>query len=297
MKEHKYLEIYPSEVAARKIDRHLDKMLKDKPRVYRKTLVRYEQLAQLLLKCVNKIVRMLQSEMLLSSEDTEFQELASTFDTEQIEELRDSVDALGNLVEKKPSPESKKLAGDTLKVYKNTFRQMAQQDFRYVEVNECAQLMDYWMYHRFSGDNPNFKFQIKQLPTWATYIVIAYGKAHSLGKSAQFVYDFKSWCNSLDDDASNCWALPSNVFDMIRTVDPNNFTVDAMVIYDVLMNEGLYPLVDQKIPMDSSYIAKLIKEYHPDQAKLVRTRITRQHELIESLCLRPTSDVAEVEGA
>ena len=297
LKKHEYLEIYPSEVAARKISRHLDRMITDKPRVYRKTLLRYKKLAQLLLECVSKIVKMLQSEMLLSSEDTEFQELASTFDTEQIDELRDSVDALGNLVDKKPSPESKKLSGDTLKLYKTTFHQAAQQDFGYAEVNECAQLMDYWMSHRFAGDNPNFKFQIKQLPIWATFIVIAYGKYHSLGTSVQFVHEFRTWCDSLDGDLSNCWALPYNVFNMTKTIDPSNFTVDAMVIYDILMNDSLYQLVDQKIPMDSSYIANLVKEYHPDQARTVRTRITKQHELIESLCFQSTNDIAEVEEA
>ena len=294
-KQADYLEIYPSEVAARKISKHLDKMVETKPRVYRKTLLRYKKLAYLLLECVTKIVRMLQSEMLLSSGDDEFQELISNFDTEQIDELRDSVDNLGNLVEKKPSNESKKAASDTLKQYGTVFHQAALYDFGYTEVNECAQLLDIWILRRFTEANSNFKYQIKQMPIWATFIVIAYGKYHSVGESAKFVRDFKKWCNSLDDDTSNCWALPYNVFNMTKVLDPNNFTLDAMVIYDILINGCLYQLIDgkNKVTMDSSYISKLLKEYRPEYSRDVRTRFTRQGELIEQICLHSTREEVE----
>ena len=291
MQRTKYLEIYPSEVAARKISKHLDTMNKVKPRVYRKTLLRYKKLAFLLIECVTKIVNMLQSEMLLSSEDTEFQELVSDFDIEQIDELRDSVDALGNLVEKKSTPEYKKLSVDTLNQYRTVFSQAASHNFGYVEANECAKLLDYWITKRFSGFNTNFKYQIKQLPIWSTFIVIAYGKYHSVGKSVKFVTDFKAWCDGLDSDTSNCWALPYNVFNMTKVLNADNFTMDAMVIYDVLIDGCLYQLIDGaknvKIPMDAAYVAKLVKEYHPDKAHEVRTRFTKQKELIDSLNLCP----------
>ena len=293
MQRAKYLEIYPSEVAARKISKHLDKMAEVKPRVYHKTLLRYKKLAFTLLECVTKIVNMLQAEILLSSEDTEFQELVSDLDIEQIDELRDSVDSLGNLIERKSSPESRKLAGDTLKQYKTTFKEAADYDFGYIEVNQCADLLNYWITRRFSGFNPNFKYQIKQLPVWASFIVIAYGKYHSIGETTQFITDFKHWCDTLDDDNSNCWALPYNVFNMTKTVNPNNFTIDALVIYDLLVDGYLYKLSEQKIPMESSYVAKLTKEYKPDLAHTVRTRFTKQQELIETLSLHSTTDMEE----
>ena len=299
MKKHEYLEIYPSEVAARKISRHLDKMITDKPRVYRKTLLRYKKLAQLLLECVTKIVRMLQSEMLLSSEDTEFQELVSDFDLTQIDALRDSVDELGSFVDKKTPADNKKLAEDTLATYKTVFMQASNYDFGYVEVNECADVLNYWISHRFSGVNPNFKFLTKQLPSWASFIVIAYGKYHSLGCATQFSIEFKTWCDNLATDSTNCWVLPYNVFNMTKTVDPSNFTIDAVVIYDILMNGCFSQLIDgkNKIPMNPSYITDLVKEYRPDLKSAVRTRIARQQKLIEQIHLVPTTDDAEVNEA
>jgi hypothetical protein len=298
MQRQKYLEIYPSEVAARKINKHLDKMAECKPRVYQKTLLRYKNLAYLLLECVTKILRMLQSEVLLSSTNTEFQELASSFDMEQIDELRDSIANLGELVEKKPSPDNARIAGETIKQYKNVFSQGASCNFGYVEVNECAQLMQYWISHRFSGFNPNFKYQIKQLPIWASYVVIAYGKYHAIGETDTFVTEFKNWCDGLDDDISNCWALPYNVFNMTKIIDASNFTVDAMVIYDILVNGCFYQLTDNKvkIPMDPSFIVKLLKEHRPDLAYTVRTRIAKQSELVETLGFRPISDDVEEES-
>lgn len=283
-----YLEIYPSEVAAKKISMHLDKMAEVKPRVYRKTLIRYAELARLLLECVAKIVRMLQAEMLLSSKDTEFQELASDFDIEQIDELRDSVDNLGNLVDMQDSAKTKKLASETLSVYRSVFNQASKHDFGYAEANECADLLNYWIIKRFSGSNRNFRYQIKQLPIWATFIIIAYGKNHVLGNRIPFITEFKEWCDSLETDSNNCWALPYNIFNMTKVIDPDNFTVNAMVIYDILMNGCLYQLTTAKVPMDSSYIARLVKDYHPDRSRDVRTRVAKQKELIDEICLHPT---------
>lgn len=295
MQRQKYLEIYPSEVAARKISKHLDKMMEIKPRVYQKTLLRYKKLAYLLIECVSKIVRMLQSETLLSSSSSEFQELGSDFDIEQISELKASIDSLGDLVDKKPTTDSGKIAGETLRKYKEVFHQASASDFGYIEVNECAGLLDYWITRRFSGFNQNFKFQITQLPLWATFVVIAYGRYRSIGDTSKFVSDFKQWCDELDNDPSNCWVLPHNVFNMTRTINANNFTLDAMVIYDLLIKGCLYSLTesDVKYPLDPFMVAKLVKEYRPDLSHSVRTRFTRQAALIEQLNLHSTEDDVE----
>ena len=293
MQRKDYYEIYPSEVAARKISKHLDNLIEDKPRVYRKTLLRYKKLAYLLLECVTKIVRMLQSELLLSSSDSEFQELSTDFDLEQFDELRESVDNLGNLMDRTDSADARRLAADTLKTYKAVFNRATTIDFGYIEANECAGLLDYWMTRRFSGTNTNFKFQIKQLPIWATFIIIAYGKYRSIGHKVKFMTEFKTWCDSLEGDDTNCWALPYTVFNMTKTIDPNNYTIDAMVIYDILINGCLYQLMDIKIPMDSAYIANRIRDYYPEYTMEVRTRFNHQQKLIDQLHLCPSCDVEE----
>jgi hypothetical protein len=236
---------------------------------------------------------MLQSELLLSSNDSEFQELATDFDLEQFDELRESVDNLGNLMDRTDSADARRLAADTLKIYKTVFNRATTIDFGYIEANECAGLLDYWMTRRFSGTNTNFKFQIKQLPIWATFIIIAYGKYRSIGHKVKFMTEFKTWCDSLEGDDTNCWALPYAVFNMTKTIDPNNYTIDAMVIYDILINGCLYQLMDIKIPMDSAYIANRIRDYYPEYTMEVRTRFNHQQKLIDQLHLCPSCDVEE----
>lgn len=76
LKKKKYLEIYPMEVAAKKINNLLDAMLEHKPNMYAKTRERYRSLAKLLLVCVDKISRLLQEDMLDTKNETdEFEEL------------------------------------------------------------------------------------------------------------------------------------------------------------------------------------------------------------------------------
>lgn len=295
MKKHEYLEIYPSEVAARKISKHLDRMLADRPRVYRKTLLRYRKLAQLLLDCASKIIKMLQSELLLSSGDTEFQELVSDYDVEQIEELRSSVESLDNFV--KPTTTSiGKLGADAVRSYKDKFKQASEFDFGYVEVNECAEILNTWISKRFSGDNPNFRFQPKEIPNWAAFIVIAYGKNHASGNAKNFMNQFYAWCDSLEN-IDNTWALPTTVYRMTQHINPNDLTMDAVVIYDILMNECLYQLVGNKVklPMNSGYIVDLVKEYRPDLKSAVRTRISRQSQLLDELHFIPSNTLSEVD--
>ena len=294
MKKHEYLEIYPSEVAARKISKHLDRMLTDRPRVYRKTLLRYKKLAQLLLDCASKIIKMLQSEMLLSSGDTEFQELVSDYDVEQINELRNSVERLDNFV--KPVTPTGKLGSEVVRSYKERFKQASEFDFGYIEVNDCADLLNTWISKRFSGDNPNFRFQPKEIPNWAAFIVIAYGKHHAIGNARNFMDQFYAWCNSLEN-IENTWALPTPVYRMTQHLDPNDLTMDAVVIYDILMNDCLYQLVGNKVklPMNSGYIVDLVKQYRPDLKSEVRTRISRQQKLIDELHFIPSANLSEVD--
>ena len=44
---------------------------------------------------------------------------------------------------------------------------------------------------------------------------------------------------------------------------------------------------------NSSYISKLVKEYHPEHSRTVRTRFTKQAEIATELGFRVTSDTLE----
>lgn len=299
----KYLEIYPSEVAGKKIAEHLDKMLKNPPKVYRKTLKRYEKLAILLLDCVDKINRLLQQEALLSSGTSEFDEL-STDDSAEIEAKLQQIQAnsheTSEFLKKNidlPDTTSSKSNKQTIAQYAEVFREGSTLHFGYAEVDDCAKLMNEWYTARFVPKlkNPNFKYQITQLPVWSAYIVLAYGKHHAEGNLSAFKQRFNNWIQSVQTDMNNCWALPSEVYSLIKNISPQDCTLDAVAIYDILMEKCYYKLTESNvaIKMDPNLIAMLVKSNSKELSDPISMRFINPEVLItqaELFCYETTME-------
>lgn len=286
----KYLEIYPSEVAGKKISDHLDKMLKDPPKVYRKTLKRYEKLAILLLDCVDKINKLLQQEALLSSGPSEFDEL-STEDSNEIadklNEIQSKTRETSTFLQKHvelPDATRSNVNKLTISQYAQVFKEGSSTDFGFVEADDCAKLINEWFTYRFipKVKNKNFKYQLTQLPIWTTYIVLAYGKHHSAGDIEQFKSRFGSWITSIQTDMNNCWALPAEVYSLIKNITPADCTVDAVAIYDILMDKCYYKLTENNVAirLDPNLIAMLVKSNNPDLAETISMRFRHPEALI-----------------
>lgn len=286
----KYLEIYPSEVAGKKIAEHLDKMLQDPPKVYRKTLKRYEKLAILLLDCVDKINRLLQQEALLSSEASEFDELSSE-DSSEIEEKlkevqtnsRETAEFLQRNIEV-PDTSNTKTNKATISQYATVFAEGDKLDFGYAEADDCAKLINEWFLARFVPKvrNVNFKYQITQLPVWTAYIVLAYGKHHAEGNLEAFKKRFHKWIESVQSDMNNCWALPAEVYALIKKTNPKDCTVDAVAIYDILMDKCYYKLTENNVAvkLDPNLIAMLVKSNNKELSEPISMRFINPEVLI-----------------
>ena len=280
----KYLEIYPSEVAAQKISGHLDKMLEDPPKVYRKTLKRYQKLAILLLDCVDKINRLIQQEALLSSESSEFDELSYP-DSGQIERKLEEVQSkskeTSNFLSKDvklADASSSSVNRQTISKYAEVFNEGAEISFGVSEVDDCARLINSWFTSRFipKRKNTNFKYQIAQLPLWTAYIVVAYGKHRADGTLNEFKLVFDSWLNSIETDMNNCWALPVNVYSLLKNASNQDYTLDAVAIYDILMERCYYKLTESNVAirLDPNIIAIAVKQHNPELSNLVSMRFS-----------------------
>lgn len=296
LKKYKFQEIYPYEKAAAKILQHLDAMLGAKPKLYRKTLVRYKTLGMVLLECEFKILRLLEEETLISSCDSEFQELTNENANEwlaQLTDLQAKVNSYSKFVDSQAELNQSKSDrqflsnAETFKLYDRVITSGADINYGYQEVNECAELIHYWFKMRFGLGNPQFKYQIKQLPSWIQYIIVAYGKACSEGTSDIFVTGFRNWCNSLVDDLNNTWAIPYNVFDIMKKPRGEYFTLHALMIYDLLMSKHYYLLTDAntEIKPDPLFIADKVRTYHPELEDSVKKRIAKRTELLELIHL------------
>ena len=313
MKQDKYLEIRSSEVAANKIHKHLKHLLATRPRFYKKTLVRYKDLAYLLIDCVDLILKFLTNELLSSSGDNEFDEL--TDDASILNSDDDVVEIRRKLTESTQlfdtynqlttnsviSPivaESSNLDVDCTamtKTYSEVLHDASLIDFGYEEVNDCAKLIYYWYSHRIRYMSMHHRaYQITQLPAWICGIVLMYGKYHANGQPTFFANTLKKWCDDANDVFSNKYTVPKEITNLIKSSYMNDYTADALIIYDLLMEKGYLPLVNpgvSVVPLDPNYLVALTKEHNPSLDKLIKTRFAKRDEYIKEIGLTPTNAI------
>lgn len=323
MKKVKYREIYPSEVAARKISKHLDTMLTERPRVYRKTLSRYKNLAILLLEIVDKICNLLQVESLVCSQDNEFDELSSieiVDISKKIQEVHEKVNVIDNFtsrssvsIDKEPKsisllpiPSAKNTKSESKnKMYDNKYsitqfgsvlKEAVSIDFGYVEVNECASILNQWFECRFlCSSNDNFKYSILQIPKWIAYIIIAFGKYRTEDNLEEFYTQFNGWCDSIKTDPDNIYAIPYVVYQIMKEGSSEDFTVASLIISDILLDKCYFKLCEirGRIKLDSDFVASIVKSNNSQLVPIVHRRITNQCKLIEELNFTPSAYLNE----
>ena len=288
-KQSKYLEIYPSEVAAKKILSHMEKMLKDKPKVYKKTILRYKKLAELLITCLDKINKFIESETLLSSDDTEFDELSKTSE-DNIEAFKDSepIQRISNSVEEFDDIHINSQIcynnAQSILQYSSILQTGSNLDFGYAEVNQCAKLVNLWFQSRIpkSAKESDFRYNINQIPLWISHIIITYGYYFEQGKVYELEQEFKYWCNEIKEDPHNTYRVPYCVYHTVNSDKRESFTLSAVLISDLLTEKCYYPLIEQnKLP--SSDVISIVKANNPALSGAIRTRINKQGELFETL--------------
>lgn len=321
LKQEKYTDIRPSEVAANKIHRHLKHQLATRPRTYKKTLVRYKDLAYLLIDCVEMILKYLTHELLSSSEDNEFDELTDAsraiYADDDVVEIRKKLEesfslldtynkltSSNSVVTKLPSDgngNQKINPVEMTRLYGNVLYDASRVDYGYEEVNNCAKLIQYWYNTRIVHMSSHHKaYNITQLPNWICYIVLMYGKYHANGQPTFFINSFMDWCLNANEDFSNKYAVPKDITSIGKSSYMNDYTLDALIIYDILMEKGYFPLVTDNsavVSMNPNFIVDLTKEHNPSLDKMIKTRFTKQSKYIKDIGLTPTSSEETAEGA
>lgn len=322
LKQEKYTDIRPSEVAANKIHRHLEHQLATMPRTYKKTLIRYKDLAYLLIDCLDMILKYLTRELLSSSGDDEFNELTDTsnaiYADDDIVEIRRKLEESTNLLDtydkltnrnsiitklptSKDATDNDKINTSAMaKLYAEVLDSAAKVDYGYAEINECAKMINYWYNTRIAYMASHHKaYNIAQLPNWICHIILMYGKYHANGQPTFFINSLKQWCDNANEDFSNKYAIPKDITNLGKSSYMNDYTPDALVMYDILMEKGFLPLVTEDktiVPMDPNYIVNLTKEHNPTLDKMIKTRFTKQAKYIKDIGLTPSSSDAKAEG-
>lgn len=272
----KYLEIYPSEVAAKKILAHLDKMLKEKPKVYKKTILRYKKLAELLMQCLDKINKFIESETLLSSDDTEFDELSKPADDDIKYSKVRSPENFDDL-----HTSGQQYNSASILKYSTILQTGTNVDFGYEEINQCACLINQWFQTRFpKNSNSDFRYNINQIPLWISQIIITYGYYFEQGKVYDLQQEFNSWCKDVQEDSHNIYRVPYCVYNTCKSDKRECFTLSAVLISDLLIEKCYYSLSSN---IDENDVVSLVRTNNPALTGAIRTRVNNQNNLLETL--------------
>lgn len=298
-----YNEIYPIEGWADKISKHITKIADEKPNMYAKTKRRYEKLAESLLDSVSKIAIILEEDSLLSKTTDEFNELDDADNpvsiTEQIDKLNQKFHRVEDLSNEgtSVSTSSKVAHKTTIDYFDAVLFEASTYNFGYSQINECARMLYLWFHTRFRPDisDPTFRYNIHYIPNWICDFILLYGKYHHAKQNKTFVKMIEKWCVDVQTSSIGNYALPYPVYEMDKSVDPADYTIDAVIINDILSSECLYKLFEDKfsgvIHYDNNVLVAVVKDKNPSLQSKIITRIAKRRELIKEIGLTPVGGI------
>lgn len=275
-----YLEIYPLENCANKLANQLDEILAAKPNMYSKTKQRYKELAISLLQSVEKISTILEEDSLANMDHSEFNAHHSLNSLNCISDMQEALSAVKARVEATQQfigtdvPNVNKL---TIIKYGQVLAEGANHPFKYVEARQCARLIYRWFQARFGSRFSSFKYNIANVPSWITSIILCFGKYHSINQLNTLHELFDEWIQAVEGGQNN-WALPYCVYTIEKHHDTRDLTINAALICDILMDEVYYKLTDYYspeivCPMSSFPVADAIRQHDPSKLPELRARL------------------------
>lgn len=293
-----YVEVPRLQTHADKIDSQLSVVLARKPHMYDKTKKRYKELAITLLASVEKIAAILEEDSLASVDNVASEFDSATFDVSDLasalQHTSDKINSYTSFVSNDLSSVSTNANKETLRRYGKVLEQAANYNFSCVEANECAFILNRWFTSRFSNPSKDstFKYNMAYIPGWITDIIILYGKYHSNQDTQSFMNMMVDWCDKLATQSIR-WAVPYEVYNLGKQVEPTDYTMDAVLVGDILMDEMLYQLTDTSSPdivanLECYPVASKVKAGNPSLLPVIRTRLVKRDALMKEYNLTTT---------
>lgn len=283
----KYLSIYSLENSAKKISDNLDLMLEQRPRMYEKTKVRYNNLAISLISSVEKIAKIAQLDMLSTQSTDEFSELTTIgFDAGidlALKHAQQEVEAAKSF-----SSNSTEKKFVDLHAIDEIFYEVSQLEFGWSEVNQCARLLYTWYHSRFI-EHPAQTCNYAYLGGWVTKFILQFGNHCAKHSASGFETSLYEWCKRLDI-SSVIYAQPFFIYNILNSTEPAEFTLEAVLVNDLLYSKGLYKLSELYSMFDSQEVYRIVKEKNPALTPKINLRFAKQEDLIESVGFTKTAE-------
>ena len=268
------MDINSAEKAVKKLLAYAQDLSDTKPRMYQKSREKLMNLVEACSEIVTLVTSVIQDES-LAEDVVEFGSDTVDVDIESaINDMQTKLDQLCAFTGMTPSgsavqastksvsdsvfkgPESLDNSKTVRSSKKIAFRKYAQvlQDlsatsgsFKYPAITSCAKLLWNWFSNRFVNlpKNSKFKYNMTKFPTWIRDFVVLFGKSIRDNTYLDLCSKVSAWVDDISDSAespSNMYAIPFELFDFERNMKSDDMSLEAIVLWDILMDNGLSEL-------------------------------------------------------
>jgi hypothetical protein len=89
----------------------------------------------------------------------------------------------------------------------------------------------------------------------------------------------ETWCQKLETESVR-YAIPYEIFKIDKSKDINEYTLEAVLISDILFSECLYRLTKQELPnsqivLDALAVSDFVRNKNKSLASEIRTRFSK----------------------
>lgn len=137
-------------------------------------------------------------------------------------------------------------------------------------INRCTRILWNWFDNRILKIHtiaPPFHYDVHRFKTLIYSFVILMGYHIEMNTFDSFEESFDSWVDSLSmSSESNKWVAPYDVYEIERGNYSKYVTLTAVIIWDILLDLGLYELCDTKssIYLDKNSIWDIVSKVNLD---------------------------------
>lgn len=274
---------------AEKVLRLVNDVVANRPQVqYAKTKQRYQDVVTNLMQAVNKMLPLVEEGFLIPDETSdEFNELSRNL----IDKINDAVQNTQQADLKAVIQPANNGKDNIFVLFDSVFAEAAEMEFGYEEVDMCAKSLYQWFHARFI-DHPGV-YKTSELANWVRNFILAFGKASHNNTLYQLQSHIETWCQKLEAETVK-YAVPYEIYMMGKQKDIDEYTIEAVLISDILFSACLYRLTKQELPhsqivLDALAVPDFVRNKNKSLAPEIRTRFSKPDMAIR--ILRPKQGV------
>ena len=277
---------------AEKVVRLVDDVVENRPQVqYAKTKQRYQGIVTDLMRAVNKMLPLVEEGLLIPDETSdEFNELSKNL-VDRINETAQGSKKTDLKAVIQPTNTGKE---NIFVLFDSVFADAADTEFGYEEVDMCAKSLYRWFHTRFI-EHPGV-YKTTELSNWVRNFIIAFGKASRDNTLYSLQTHIETWCQKLESEPVK-YAVPYEIYEIAKHKDADEYTLEAVLISDILFSECLCRLTKAELPnsqivLDALAVADFVRNRNKSLVPDIRTRFSKPDMALR--ILRPKQGVDEV---